>query len=68
MPQGDTNTPDTNTTTEVKWVGEEKLFSIGDRPVKIWELIVGLIILSMILPFLFRGRRNGGGYNGGGRR
>ena len=68
MPQGNDTTPDPETTTEVKWFGEEELFSIGDRPVKIWELIVGLIILSMILPFLFRGRRNGGGYNGGGRR
>ena len=62
MPQGDTNTPNPQETTEVKWFGEEELFSIGDRPVKIWELLVGLIILSMILPLLFRGgSRRGGG-------
>ena len=61
MPQGDTTTPDPEETTEVKWFGEEELFSIGDRPVKIWELLVGLIILSMILPLFFRGGSRGGG-------
>jgi|TARA_R100001594_G_scaffold41050_1_gene73026 hypothetical protein len=66
MPQGNENTvPDPETTTEVKWFGEEELFSIGDRPVKIWELLVGLIILSMILPFLFRGRGGNGGRRNG---
>jgi len=60
MPQGnDTTTPDPAETTEVKWFGEEEIFSIGDRPVKIWELLVGLIILSMILPLLFRGGSGG---------
>ena len=61
MPQGnDTTTPYPAETTEVKWFGEEEIFSIGDRPVKIWELLVGLIILSMLLPLLFRGGSSGG--------
>ena len=60
MPQGDTTTPDPEVTTEIKWFGEEEIFSIGDRPVKIWELLVGLIILSMLLPLLFRGGSSGG--------
>ena len=64
MPQGNnTNTPDPEETTEVKWFGEEELFSIGDRPVKIWELLVGLIILSILLPLLFRGGARGGTTN-----
>ena len=46
MPQGDTTTPNPEETTEVKWFGEEELFSIGDRQVKIWELLVGLIIYN----------------------
>jgi hypothetical protein len=70
MPQGEQN--ETTTTTEVKWFGEEVLFNIGSRPVKIWELIVGLIILSMLMPLLMNLTRGGGrknGYrNGGGRR
>lgn len=37
---------------KVKWFGNEKAFSIGARPVKIWELIVGLIVISMVLPFI----------------
>ena len=60
MPSGDTTTPDPEVTQEVKWFGEEEIFSIGDRPVKIWELLVGLIILSMLLPLLFRGGARGG--------
>ena len=32
---------------KVKWFGNEKAFSIGARPVKIWELIVGLIVISV---------------------
>ena len=60
MPQGDNDTPNPQETTEVKWFGEEELFSIGDRPVKIWELLVGLIILSMLLPLLFRGGSSDG--------
>lgn len=55
MPTGDTTTPDPEVTQEVKWFGEEEIFSIGDRPVKIWEVLVGLIILSILLPLLFRG-------------
>ena len=60
MPQGDITTPDPEATQEVKWFGEEELFSIGDRPVKIWELLVGLIILSILLPLFFRGGSKGG--------
>ena len=61
MPDGDTQTPDPEVTQEVKWFGEEEIFSIGDRPVKIWELLVGLIILSILLPLLFRGGARRGG-------
>jgi len=63
MPTGnDTTTPAPEDTQDVKWFGEEEIFSIGSRPVKIWELIVGLIILSMLLPLLLRGgSRRGSG-------
>lgn len=52
MPQGDQNQTDVATTTEIKWFGDEVLFHIGSRPIKIWELIVGLIILSILMPLL----------------
>tara|TARA_R100000664_G_C2758728_1_gene147900 strand:- start:5590 stop:5787 length:198 start_codon:yes stop_codon:yes gene_type:complete len=65
MPQGEQNETTPTSTTEIKWFGNEVLFHLGARPVKIWELIVGLIILSMIMP-LFYGRRNG--YRNGSRR
>ena len=67
MPEGDTTQdPATQSDTinevgEVKWFGEEKIFTIGTRDVKIWELLVGLIILSMILPLLVRGGARSGG-------
>ena len=55
------------TTTEIKWFGDEVLFTTGGgREIKLWQVIVGLILLSMLLPF-FKRRRNGGGYNGRGR-
>lgn len=44
--------------TDIKWIGNETLFKIGDRPVKLWEVIVGLILLSIFMPML-RGGRNG---------
>ena len=55
------------TTTEIKWFGDEVLFTTaGGKKIKLWHIIVGLILLSMFLPF-FNRRRNGGGYNGRGR-
>jgi len=68
MPQGDQNQTTPATTTEIKWFGEEVLFHIGARPVKIWELIVGLIVLSMLMPLLTNLTRGGGRRNGNGSR
>jgi hypothetical protein len=71
-----TTTEDDNLNAEpqITWFGEEVLFHIGSRPIKIWELIVGLIILSIIMPLLMNltrgvGRRNEyrNGRNGRGR-
>ena len=45
-----------NTTTEIKWFGDEVLFRVGEKDVKIWHVIVGLILLSLFLPF-FRKRK-----------
>ena len=52
MPQNDNNTPDPNV--EIKWFGNEVAFSIGDRPIKVWELVVGILVLSIIAPIFYR--------------
>ena len=59
MPQGD-STP--VPVTEVKWFGEEEIFTIGTRKIKIWELLVGLLVLSMFMPVLINltSRKSGG--------
>ena len=65
------------TTTEVVWFGNSTAFTAGKRPVKVWEVIVGIIVLAIIAPMFYGGggrggngyRNGGGGYrNGGGRR
>jgi len=68
-----------DTNTEVKFFGNEIAFSIGTRPVKIWEVLVALVILSFMMPILtniFKGLNKGntnsnrgsnGGNRGGGR-
>tara|TARA_R100001086_G_C11666294_1_gene211682 strand:- start:142 stop:330 length:189 start_codon:yes stop_codon:yes gene_type:complete len=57
MPQNDNNTPDPNV--EVKFFGNEVAFTIGDRPIKVWELIVGILVLSIIAPIFYRRGGNG---------
>ena len=63
-PYTSTTTNGNGTTTEVqtdiKWLGDEVLFKIGQRNIKLWEVVVGLILLSIFLP-MFRGSRNGNG-------
>tara|TARA_Y100000034_G_C6844391_1_gene382354 strand:- start:366 stop:575 length:210 start_codon:yes stop_codon:yes gene_type:complete len=62
MTTNNTNVPKPNgsysqnnrTTTEIKWIGDEVLFKIGNTEVKIWYLIVGFIVLSILM-------RNGNG-------
>ena len=67
MPEGDSTTPENNNV-EVVWFGNQTAFTMGTRPVKVWELIVGLIVLSMLAP-IFYNRGGGRSYNnGGGRR
>tara|TARA_R100001244_G_C5139478_1_gene127566 strand:+ start:736 stop:909 length:174 start_codon:yes stop_codon:yes gene_type:complete len=52
------NNTTTTTTTEIKWFGDEVLFTTaGGKSIKLWHIIVGLILLSMLLPF-FRKRNN----------
>jgi len=45
---------DQDVVTETKFFANEVLFHIGDRGVKVWELIVGLIVLSMLIPLFYR--------------
>ena len=65
--ENDNNTNTNTTTTEIKWFGEVVAFNIGKRPVKVWELIVGLVVLSILAP-MFYSRRGSRGYDNGGRR
>ena len=51
------NNGTTTTTSEIKWFGDEVLFTMGDKNIKLWQIIVGLILLSMFLPF-FRKQNN----------
>ena len=57
MPQGE-NTTTTSNNVEVVWFGNQTAFTMGTRPVKVWELIVGLIVLSMLAPIFYN--RGGG--------
>ena len=43
-----------NVIVEERFAANMIVFKIGNREIKLWELLVGLIILSMILPFLMR--------------
>ena len=43
--------------TEEKFLANEVVFNIGDYPVKFWHLIVGLILLSIIVPMFGRRER-----------
>tara|TARA_R100000988_G_scaffold41915_1_gene20640 strand:- start:3752 stop:4036 length:285 start_codon:yes stop_codon:yes gene_type:complete len=45
-------------TTTTQWIGNEVAFKIGERPIKIWEVLLGVVVLAIILPLLFR---SGGG-------
>ena len=65
MPEGDSTTTTENV--QVVWFGNQTAFTMGTRPVKVWELIVGLIVLSMLAP-IFYNRGGGRSYNNGGRR
>ena len=52
------NNENTEVHTEIKWFGNETLFKIGQRDIKLWQVIVGLILLSIFTP-MFRGGKNG---------
>ena len=55
MPVGDNTQPaDTNPESELVWIGDKEIFTIGTMPVKIWHLLVGLVVLSILIPLLFR--------------
>ena len=58
MPEGDSSTQENATNVEVVWFGNQTAFTMGTRPVKVWELIVGLIVLSIIAPIFYN--RGGG--------
>lgn len=51
MAQNEINETNANDV-QVKWFGDERAFSIGARPVKVWEIIVGLLVLTMVVPFI----------------
>ena len=49
------NNENTEVHTDIKWIGDEVLFTTGGgRKIKLWQVIVGLILLSMFLPFFKR--------------
>jgi hypothetical protein len=52
------NNDNTEVHTDIKWIGDESLFKIGDRDIKLWHVIVGLILLSIFMP-MFRSGKNG---------
>ena len=39
-------------TVTTEWIGNQVAFNIGERPVKIWELLLGIVVLAIILPLL----------------
>lgn len=43
-----------NVIVEERFAANMIVFKIGNREIKLWELLVGLIIISMILPFFMR--------------
>jgi hypothetical protein len=52
-------------TVTTEWIGNQVAFNIGDRPVKIWELLLGIVVLAIILPLLIGGRGGGAGSSQG---
>jgi hypothetical protein len=40
--------------TEMKWVGNETLFSIGETEVKIWQVVAGLIVMGFVVPMFMK--------------
>ena len=66
MPEGDSTTTTENV--QVVWFGNQTAFTMGTRPVKVWELIVGLIVLSMLAPIFYNRGGGGGNYNNNGGR
>lgn len=68
MANGNGNNNGNGTNVEIVWFGNQTAFTLGKRPVKVWEVIVGIIVLSIIAPIFYNGGRRGNGYrNGGGR-
>ena len=43
-----------NVIVEERFAANMIVFKIGNREIKLWELLFGLIIISMILPFFMR--------------
>lgn len=43
-------TDNSATQIEIVWFGDKTLFHIGEKPVKVWQIIVGLILLSIFVP------------------
>lgn len=39
---------------EIRFLANEPITTIGGRPIKLWEFLVGILILSYLLPFIFR--------------
>jgi hypothetical protein len=39
----------------VSWIGNEIAFNIGETPIKIWQLLAGIIFLAIIVPLFFTG-------------
>jgi hypothetical protein len=54
MPNTTTIDADGNPVEEsVSWIGNEVAFNIGERPIKIWELLAGIVAIAIILPLFF---------------
>lgn len=40
--------------TEMKWVGNETLFKIGETEVKIWQVVACLILVGFVVPMFMK--------------
>lgn len=67
MPNTTTLDADGNPVEEsVSWIGNEVAFNIGERPIKIWELLAGIVAIAIVLPLFFGGGGSSSSSSGSG--
>ena len=62
MPQPRTSDPNLKTTithTDTKWFGNEVMFKVGNREIKLWHIIALLILLYLFSNGKANGKTNG---------